>query len=55
MAGASKDVLAGGMQDLVPTVGWKGGSSALPISTLPVMIMVDKGWGVGMSNLEWQG
>ncbi len=36
LAGASKDVLAGGVQDLVPSNGWKGGSCSLPILLLPV-------------------
>ena len=52
MAGASKDVLAGGVQDLVPTIGWERGSMHYQ-STLPVMVTVEiKGGEVGMSSLE---
>ena len=49
LAGASEDVLAGGVQDPVPTTGWKGGSCTLPIHLLSVI--VTEGGEVGMSNL----
>ena len=45
LAGASEDVLVGRVQDLVPTIGWKGGPSALPIPLLPVMVIDNKVWG----------
>ncbi len=40
LAGSSSGALAGsswGVQDLVPSIGWEGGSCALPIPLLPLM------------------
>ncbi len=41
LAGSSSGALAGsswGVQDLVPSIGWEGGSCALPIPLLPLMV-----------------
>ncbi len=50
LAGASKNVLACGVQDLVLTNGWKGGFCAIPIPLLPVMVTEDKGWEGGQEQ-----
>ena len=52
LAGASENVLVGRVQDLVPTIGWKGGPCALPIPLLPVMVIEGKVGEVSMSIHE---
>ncbi len=47
LVGASEDVIAGGMQDLVLTIGWKGVSCAITIPLYPEMVTKGKGWGGG--------
>ncbi len=47
LVGANEDVLAGQVQDLVPTIDWKEGLLRITNPLLPVMVMEGKGWGDG--------